>query len=285
MDLKQLEYFVSAAEELNFSRAANRCHVVQSAISSSVKGLERELDVVLFDRSTHRVSLTHEGQVLLQHAKEVFRTVDAARAAVTQPDGELRGVVRIGVTQGSWRGMTATLTTMKTLHPNVTVTLRQAPAADLFRDVNSGDLDVAVVPLRKLREPGLTVRELYREPLVVVASPDSPLASHETISLKELARHDLIDFCPQWALRDIVDAAFDRGALAKTARYEVNDVTVGFSLVEAGLGVMVVPEHLAESAPNLARMEIEAGLSWRIGVIVSSRSCSAAASAVVDLLI
>lgn len=285
MDLKQLEYFVSAAEELNFSRAATRCHVVQSAISASIKGLERELDVRLFDRSTHRVSLTHEGRVLLERSREVFRAVDAARASVARPDGELRGTVRIGVTQGAWRGMTETLTTMRREHPHVTVMLRQAPAGDLFRDVNAGDLDVAVVPLRKAREPGLVVRELYRERLVAVAPPGSGIAAHPEVSLASLAREDFIDFCGQWALRDIVDGAFDRAAVVRNGRYEVNDVTVGFSLVEAGLGVMVVPDHLAERETGLARLAIQGDLSWRIGAITPSRAGSALAAAVVELLV
>lgn len=285
MDLKQLEYFVSAAEELNFSRAANRCHVVQSAISTSIRALERELDVTLFDRSTHRVTLTHEGEVLLEHSYDVFRSVDAARGAIMHTDGQLRGIVRIGVMQGAWKGMTEALVAMKKAHPLVAITLRQAPAVDLFRDVNSGDLDVAIGPLRKDRQPGLIVRELYREQLVALTTPGTTIASMSQVSFKDLAVENLIDFCPLWALRDIVDSGFDRAAVARTTSYEINDVTVGFSLVAAGLGVMLVPQHLARMAPELIQVNIAEEISWRIGVIVSSRASSAPTAAFVDFLV
>ncbi|WP_317228806.1 LysR substrate-binding domain-containing protein [Clavibacter sp. MX14-G9D] len=94
-----------------------------------------------------------------------------------------------------------------------------------------------------------------------------------------------MDFCGQWALRDIVDGAFDRAAVVRNGRYEVNDVTVGFSLVEAGLGVMIVPEHLAERRTGLARLAIQGDPSWRIGAITPSRASSALAAAIVDLLV
>ena len=111
------------------------------------------------------------------------------------------------------------------------------------------------------------------------------IAAHPKVPLASLAHEDVIDFCGQWALRDIVDGAFDRAAVVRNGRYEVNDVTVGFSLVEAGLGVMIVPEHLAERRTGLARLAIQGDPSWSIGAITPSRASSALAAAIVDLLV
>ena len=82
VELRQLEYFVAVAAELNFFRAAKRIHVVQSALSASVSRLEKELGVELFDRSKRQITLTAPGQVFLEHAREVIHTAHRARTSV-----------------------------------------------------------------------------------------------------------------------------------------------------------------------------------------------------------
>src|SRR6202012_4109070 len=81
MELRQLEYFVAVAAELNFSRAAQRIQVVQSALSAALGRLEKELDIELFDRSKRQIALTPAGEVFLQHAREVIHTAHRARTS------------------------------------------------------------------------------------------------------------------------------------------------------------------------------------------------------------
>src|SRR5579859_2695158 len=97
MELRQLEHFVAVAEERSFTRAAARLHLVQSTLSVSIKSLERELGGRLFDRTTHRVTLTDAGQALLAEARNALAAVDAARDAVAAAHGGLRGTVRVGI--------------------------------------------------------------------------------------------------------------------------------------------------------------------------------------------
>ena len=87
VELRHLEYFVAVAAELNFSRAAKRIHVVQSALSASVGKLEKELGVELFDRSKRQITLTAPGEVFLEHAREVIHTAHRARASVESACG------------------------------------------------------------------------------------------------------------------------------------------------------------------------------------------------------
>jgi DNA-binding transcriptional LysR family regulator len=82
VELRHLEYFVAVAAEWNFSRAAARIHVVQSALSGSVSRLEKELRVELFDRSKRQIALTAAGEVFLEHAREVIHTAHQARTSV-----------------------------------------------------------------------------------------------------------------------------------------------------------------------------------------------------------
>src|SRR6202161_755496 len=101
MELRQLEYFVAVAAELNFSRTAQRIHVVQSALSASVGRLEKELGTKLFDRSKRQIALTAAGEVFLGHAREVIHAVQQARSSVDDYRDQLTGTVTLG-TLMSW---------------------------------------------------------------------------------------------------------------------------------------------------------------------------------------
>src|SRR5580692_4384461 len=105
MDVRQLEYVVAIAEERNFTRAAQRCHVAQSALSHQVARLETELGTKLFERTTRSVRLSEAGQTLLPHALRVVRDLDDARAALDGLAGIVRGRLRIGMSQTASRAL------------------------------------------------------------------------------------------------------------------------------------------------------------------------------------
>lgn len=96
MELRQLEYFIAVAEERNFTRAAGRLHIVQSAVSAAIKSLERELGTPLFERTSKHVALTDAGAALLPKARGTLDAVRDARDAVDEVRGGLRGTLRIG---------------------------------------------------------------------------------------------------------------------------------------------------------------------------------------------
>src|SRR3954468_17523521 len=97
MDVRQLEYFVAVADELNFTRAAARCHVVQSALSYQIARLERENGVLLFDRTSRSVRLAPAGELLLPRARRILTELDIAGAELTALAGVQTGRLRLGV--------------------------------------------------------------------------------------------------------------------------------------------------------------------------------------------
>jgi DNA-binding transcriptional LysR family regulator len=283
MELKQLEYFVAAAEELNFTRAAKRCHVVQSAISASIKALEAELATELFDRTTHRVRLTDDGETLHGRARDVLRSADIARSSLSQGDA-LRGRLAIGVMQGAWQGMPQAIGLMKSRHPEVRIRLRQAPVTELFREVLESRLDVAVVPLGRADVAGLQSQELYREDFVLLRSAGTTGDLSQAVTLAELADEEFVVFSADWALQAAIDHGFDRAGISPSRSYEVNDITVGIDIVRAGLAIMIVPRHLAPQLPGVDTVELAEPIGWRVGAISSARMCSPAASAFTDIV-
>src|SRR5215831_18027268 len=133
VELRHLEYFVAVAEELSFTRASRRLHVVQSGVSSAIQGLERELGATLFDRNRHRVTLTEAGLALLPEARATLAAAQAAADAVAG----LRGTLSIGtmISTGSI-DVPALLGRFREQHPAVLVRLRVMPggSADLARE-------------------------------------------------------------------------------------------------------------------------------------------------------
>src|SRR5215212_2227962 len=138
MELRQLEYFVAVANEMNFSRAAQRVHVVQSALSTSVGKLEKELGVELFDRTKQQITITPAGELFREHALRVIQAARLAKDSMTDYRGELTGTVDLGslISFGKL-DVPSVLGEFHRRHPQVRIRLRQE--SDRVDDVSGGD--------------------------------------------------------------------------------------------------------------------------------------------------
>ncbi|MER6129508.1 LysR family transcriptional regulator [Streptomyces sp. NPDC001795] len=269
MDLRQMEVVVAVAEEGGFSAAARRLHVVQSAVSSTVHALERELGTPLFLRTTHRVSLTPAGQAFLSAARAALQAAEHARTSVDPFKDELTGEITIGVMQGLYAGLAQALADFHREHPKVTVRLRQAPVDDIPQTLRDGTVDLAVVALDTPQLRGLTTRLLAQEDMVLVTAPTTgSLPPQRPLTLGEAARLPLVDFPAGWAIRHQVDKAFRSASLERTIAFEVNDVLAATDLVRHGLGVCIMPPSLASRFPDLPVRPFAAHApSWTVRVV------------------
>jgi DNA-binding transcriptional LysR family regulator len=270
MELRHFEYFVAVAEELSFTRASRRLHVVQSGVSSAIQSLERELGAALFDRDRHRVALTDAGQALLPEARATLAAAQAAREAVSEARGGLRGTVTVGTMQSTGPlDLPGLLGRFHATHPLVAVRLRLASAgsAGLARDVIAGALDLALVALPGQPPAGLALRALSAEPLLIVCPPAHPLASRPAATLGELADEPFIDFHPGWGNRAVVDRAFAAAGLERQVTFETADFAAAAGLVRHGLGIAFLPASAAAAWPDLPALEVAGPpLIWRISV-------------------
>ncbi|MFI0962633.1 LysR family transcriptional regulator [Streptomyces sp. NPDC021080] len=273
MDLRQMEVVVAVAEEGGFTAAAQRLRVVQSAVSSTVLTLERELGTPLFDRTTHRVFLTPAGEVFVPAARAALRAAEQARAAVGLVQGQLRGTITIATSQGVWADLHRPLAALRAEHPGVTVRLRQSSPADIRHALREGTADLAVVALDRLRQRGLVTRLLSYEEMVLVSAPQRGLTGtgpeggtgpedntgledgtgpeDGTVTLAEAARLPLVDFAPGRAIRLCVDRAFRAAGVERESAFEVDDVLAAAELVRGDLGVCVLPASVAGRFPGL----------------------------------
>jgi DNA-binding transcriptional LysR family regulator len=145
VEIRQLVYFVTVAEELSFGRAAERLQIVQPAVSQQIRRLEREFGVPLFDRSSRHVRLTAAGERLLPEIRAVLAAVGRVSQTATDIAAGTDGMVRVGTSQGLGERLGHVLGQLRKTTPSLQVRLVSAPLAERISQVRSGKLDAAFV--------------------------------------------------------------------------------------------------------------------------------------------
>ncbi|GAA3062637.1 LysR family transcriptional regulator [Pseudonocardia yunnanensis] len=258
MELRHLGAFVAVADEASFTRAASRLHIVQSAVSAAVRSLEKELAAVLFERTHHGVKLSEAGRALLPEARATLAAAAAAREAVEQVSGGLRGTVTLGVLQAMRvLSLPEVLASFRSQYPHVTIEIRYAGGSPGNAErVRDGRFDLAFVSLPTRRVPGLTVTHLTREPILLAVATSHRLSNRESVDLTELRDEVFVDFPPGWGVRDANDQAFASAGVSREVTYEINDATTVLDLVRNGLAAGMIMASVVDGAPGIVLVPV-----------------------------
>lgn len=248
MELRHLESFVAVAEELNFSRAADRLHIAQSPLSQRIKALEGELGVRLFARTNRRVTLTDAGATILAEARATLRAAEATRRAAHRAREGEAGVLRLGfVASAAFFHLPEILRGLRTRTPDVAVELLRlnsaAQADALFAD--RIDVGLARTPPDDDR---IRSRPLAPEPLLAAVASDHRCAASRAIGLADLAEDPWILPRRGTGPSDLVDRILHVcGAAGFTPHvaHEAPDLPSVIGLVAGGLGASLVPLGIA----------------------------------------
>jgi DNA-binding transcriptional LysR family regulator len=260
MELRQLRAFVAVAEEGSFTRAADRLAIVQSAISATVRSLERELGTPVFDRSTRRVALSDAGAALLPEARNVLAAATLAADSVAQAKGGLRGSVALGTMQA--QGMRAVsaaqvVAAFRRDHPLVHVSVRHVGGSmELARHVREGGLDLAILSLIDGRSTGLRLTPVGSEPMALACTADHVLAGRDAVDLEDLAGTEFVDMPEGWGIRMAADRAFALAGLQRAVAFEVNDTESVTGFVREGLAVALLPPSMTAHAPEIVMVPV-----------------------------
>jgi DNA-binding transcriptional LysR family regulator len=288
VELRQLAHFVAVAEEQSFTRAAARSHLVQSALSVSIRALERDVGASLFDRSTHPVSLTDAGELMLPEARRTLAAAEAARDAVAAVQGGVRGRVRIGIMQSlSLLDLGSLLASYQQTRPGVQIlpTAAQGGSAELVAGVLEGRLDVAFTAMPGGYPPGISAFPLASEEMRLACPPGHPLDKTGPITLAELNAQRFVDFPLGWGTRTSVDLLFASAGLHREIVVEVPDVSTLLDLVRAGFGLALVGPSWVPEAERRSLRGVSPAPEFTVSLITSSeRPLSAAARALVQLV-
>lgn len=261
MELRQLEYFIAVASELNFTRAASQVHVVQSALSASVAKLEKELGVELFDRSKPKIRLTPAGEHFREQARHAIRTIEMTKDSVCQYRGQLTGTVEIGGLL-SFNGMNVfeVLGEFHRTHPFVQIKMRQGrtSSANDAEAVANGSLNLALLIMPCRIPAAVETRLLGREPMLFLCQPNHALAQRDSVKLTELLDEELISSPPRFAMRQLIDDAYAKVGAAAPIKHEmVIDAADRASLVRHGMGTAFMPASGTKKFPDLRALPVE----------------------------
>jgi DNA-binding transcriptional LysR family regulator len=288
MELRHLEHFLAVAEEHSFTRAAAELHLVQSALSVSIRGLERELGVRLFDRTTHSVDLTDAGAALVVEARRTLAAAETARDAVAAVKGGIRGTVRVGIMHSlALIDLATLLTRYHREHPEVRLVPSSSPGGslDLVNDVAEGKLDLAFASLPGDQPKKLDVHPLATEEMLLACPPNHRLAGRKRIALAELNGERFIDYPLGWGMRLSVDRLFAQAGLHREIEVEVGDVPTVSELVRAGFGFAFISPSTISDTRALILQHVRPHPEFTVSLVTSSiRPPSTAARAFVDLV-
>jgi DNA-binding transcriptional LysR family regulator len=190
MELRQLRYFVTLAEELHFGRAAEREHIVQSALSQQVQRLERELGVRLLERSTHHVALTAAGAVFLVEARQILAHADRAAAAARSAVAA-GPPLRVGIIDSSYDSMPQILHQVQARYPGLVIHQVEAGVPGQYQLLADGRLDVGV-GRAALAPPQIASLLFRQDPLGVLVPDGHRFAAMEGVSVAVLAEEPLL---------------------------------------------------------------------------------------------
>lgn len=272
MELQQLLYFRKVAELQHFTRAAEALAVSQPALSRAVAHLEDELGVRLFEREGRNVRLNRYGQAFLIRVERILQEVEAARHEMADLAGTERGTVALAFlhTLGV-RLVPDLLRQFRRDHPQIRFQLWQNASEVLLKQLAAGEIDLCLAsPFQRDRQEAVEWVHLFSEELYLVVPPDHALAGRGTVALSEVADSDFISLKPSTGLRQISDELCRQAGFTPNILFEGEEVATIRGLVQAGLGVALLPapakaeplgpEWLHVSAPVCRRT---IGLAWR----------------------
>ncbi|KTR98348.1 LysR family transcriptional regulator [Pantoea dispersa] len=250
MELRQMRHFIAVAEHENFTRAAQSMHIVQSALSTSIKQLEEELGTPLFIRSTRQVRLTMAGKVFLDYARTIGAFVEKASQEVAAIVALKTGTLSIGTVQSvpPFIDLPQLLETFIRRFPDFDVKLCQGSSEKLNAKVHNQQIDLAIMPVEEVSDR-LSSRIIACDEIVVAFAADYAgfTAMQPDVTMAQLAQQSFIDFEAGQGTRKVNDNSFALQGLSRKVTFEVSDLETLLSLVERNMGIALLPEQVVKA--------------------------------------
>ena len=230
MELRQLRYFVKAAETLNFSEAAKGLYITQSTLSQQIRQLETELDVQLFQRNSHEVTLTEAGAELLPYAKETLYAADTCKEHIRDLQQLLTGTLNIGVTYSFSPILTETVLAFMKLYPEVKLNIFYKTMTELMQMLVKREVDfvLAFKPTRRYEQ--------------IESHIDHALAQKQKVTLSELEKYEFALPSKGLQARNTFDQVFSERDYKFKVRVELNEVNILLKLIKKSNLVTILSE-------------------------------------------
>jgi DNA-binding transcriptional LysR family regulator len=241
MDLSQLEIFLCIAEEKSFSRAAEKMHRTQPAISIALKRLEEELGESLFDRSSKSGTLTEAGRILLSYAQRMINLRDEALEAVSELRGMFRGRLTIGANEStSLYVLPPLLLEYRKEHPNIKIEVHRNISERIPNEVLERNLDFGFLSYDPLH-PSLQSFEIHRDELVLIVPPTHGLTRRKGVTIRDLAGEQFVAHNVKTPARTRIFELFAQNRTPLNICIELATLDTIKEFVRDGVGLAIMP--------------------------------------------
>lgn len=270
MDIRQMQYLIEVARLGSFTKAAQALFITQPTISKTVKAMEEELGVVLFDRVGKKIELTDAGQIIVSQAQQIVTSFQNLMAELDDLRNLKKGHIRIGLPPmvGS-SFFPKVIGEFHQRYPEITIQLFEDGAKKVEQGVASGALDVGVAVLPTVEEE-LSCFPFVEEKLNLVVHPTHPLAERASADLAELSQDGFVLFREDFTLHDRIISECARAGFQPHVIYESSQWDLISEMVAVGLGITLLPETICREIDD-ERVRIiplvKPVIPWKLGIV------------------
>jgi DNA-binding transcriptional LysR family regulator len=280
--IRQIQSFLNVAALGSFTRAAEKMHTMQPALSQQIRDLETELGIRLFDRTTRRVELTEGGAEFRNIAAKIIEDLEsAARNAQGLAERKRGRVIVAAPPLLAAAVVPRAIADFRKKFPGIEVRLIDARTDQIVETVRSGQVDCGVGTFHA-GEEGINSTLLARDSLMLFCATDHPLARRRTVDWHELDGLSLVTLTRESEIRLLVEVGFETAKIRLVPSYEVAQITTALAMVEVGLGVAVLPTYAwaGARALNISAAALHPSIARDIAMITRiGRSIPPAVSA------
>lgn len=275
MNLTHLEYVLAVAKYRKFSTAAESLYISQPSLSQQVSGLEQELGVKLFTRTTRNVQITEAGQAFIEKAGQIIRDMEILKQTMSAYAGLLKGTINIGtITALEAVHFSRMITDFYTSYPNLTVNLSSNYSISLLDALDSAAIDVAFLVMPEGNHyPNIEFTHIGYDEYCLMVSAEHPLAKQERVDLRNLKDERFILYQPNQASSGICMKACKDAGFSPNIVCRNSAAPITASLVRAGLGVGFFSREEADrfSQEGVAKLRLKQIIRKDIVMAVSTR--------------
>ena len=245
-DLASLALVVRVAETSSITKAAQACHIALAAASRRIAQLEDQFGVQLLYRTARGVELTPAGNALLQHARILMSQVDELRADLTDYSKGSKGTVRVNANASALaQYLPEDLATFAAAHPAIKVSLGEERSGAIVQSVQSGAADIGIV-MEGAEAPGLELLDYRADTLCAVVPRKHPVKA-KRLAFESLLEHDFVGLESNTVISQIMLEQASRAGRPLRLRVQVKSFDVVAKMIQAGLGIGILPEAAARS--------------------------------------
>ena len=247
MELRHIRYFLAVAEEMNFTRAAEKLCIAQPPLSRQIQDLENELGTKLFNRSPHHIELTEAGEIFRQYGARILELSEKSVEDIREMDNGLQGTIYFSNVEGHAPNLLAKwIAEFQKEYPNVKYNLWNGNTDDIVSRIKKGLCDLAII-MTPFDPEGIDTFPVYEEPWVAIMPTDHPLAGEagDSIELKKLAPFDLVIPSRHSRLHEIEDWFAISGTKPKVRCYIAHTLSA-YELTKQGVGIAIYPASASD---------------------------------------